>query len=223
MIVAGLLAAAVGVALGALALAGVLPLPAPPSAVRYLSPQAYEQWAREQFARLHPGERPLNWRLAQEAVRFHREQPMGRFVLAVKPGEWGNDCSDFVECIVDEGLGVGARVFHPGRRDHTIGLSDRYFDFFSWDRGAPLQPGDTLTVRHSPWYAPSDEAAWHIGIVGADGMVYDFAKLRSWSAPRYGRHTVDWFTRRSPAPAQVQVGRLKPSYRFLIEPIPTPG
>lgn len=191
----------------------------PTSLIPVLSPEQYEAWARTEFARRHPGEQPLNWRLAETAVTFHRLQPMGKFVLAVKPGVWGNDCSDFVDCIADEALGARARCFR-GSRDHLLGTSPRYFTYFLWDGRSPLQPGDLLTVRHSPWYDPDPDAAWHIGMLGPDGMVYDFVKLRRWSAARYGRNPLAWFLRYSQGPREVLIGRLRPQYRYLIEAVP---
>ncbi len=216
---------AVGVIV-ALALTGALPylrgqrLPLAWGPTR-LSSEAYERWARAEFFRRHPTEEPLNWRLAETAVALHRLRPMGKFVLAVQPGEWGNDCSDFVDCAIDEALGARARCFR-GSRHHLVGLDARYFACDAWDGRAPVQPGDAVLVRHSPWYDPDPEAAWHIGLIGSDGMVYDFAKLRSWSQPRYGRNSFAWFVRYSPDPGEVLIGRLRPQYRYRITPIPVP-
>ena len=187
----------------------------------YLSPAEYERWARGEFARLHPGEKPLNWRLAEAAVRLHRLQPMGKFVLGIKPGVWGNDCSDFVDAVADEAFGVKARCLR-GSTQTLIGTDPRYFAYLPGDGKAPVQPGDLVEVRHSPWYEPNPDACAHVGIVGADGMVYDFAKLRSWSQARYGRTPVAWFVRHSQQPGEVLIGRLRPQYRYLIEPIPPP-
>lgn len=206
---------------------GVLPYlrgPRSPAVRTTRLPRAeeYERWARAEFFRRHLAAQPLNWRLAEAALALHRRRPMGQFVLAVKPGEWGNDCSDFVDCVIDEALGARARCFR-GSRDHLIGLDARYFACHVWDSRSPVQPGDAVLVRHSPWYDPDPEAAWHIGIVGSDGLVYDFAKLRSWSQPRYGRNSFTWFVRFSPEPGGVLIGRLRPQYRYLLAPIPVPA
>jgi hypothetical protein len=210
-----MLLAAAGVGLAGWHLGRLSPTAAP----RALSPVPYEAWARREFVRRYPGEKPLNWRLAETAVRLHRERPMGRFVLGVEPGVWGNDCSDFLDCVVDEALGVGARCFRGGR-NHRIGTDPRYFHYFYWDGREPLQPGDLISVRHSPWYDPDPDAAWHVGMLGPDGRVYDFVKLRRWSEARYGRNPLGWFLRYSRGPKEVLVGRLRPQYRYRLEPIP---
>lgn len=220
------LAALVITGLGALGFACLAWLAAPPHSEAtggIVRPGAggYERWAREQFMRRHPGEKPLNWAVAEAAVRFHEMKPMGRFVLGLTPGEWGNDCSDFVECAIDEGLGVGAR-FNRGSDEHLYGRDRRLWDGFYRRPDLAVQPGDVVAVRHSPWYAPYEEAAWHVGIVGADGMVYDFVKLRSWKDARYGRNDFDWFVRHSLGPQQVIIRRLAAKYRYLIEPLPEP-
>ncbi|MCS6861302.1 MAG: hypothetical protein NZT92_13380, partial [Abditibacteriales bacterium] len=62
-----------------------------------------ESGAREKFLREHPNEKPLNWAIGKVAMEFYKSRPMGKFVLHQ------NDCSDFVECIIDEALGVQAR------------------------------------------------------------------------------------------------------------------
>ena len=178
----------------------------------------FERYARQRFEREHPGERPLNWRIGEAAVRFYKSKPMGKFALGIKSGEWGNDCSDFVDCAIDEGLGAGAR-FKRGSRDHLIGADPRYFGEARWDGKSPLQPGDVLAVAHSPWYEPYEGACWHVGIIGSDGRAYDFAKLRSWPEARYGRHTVAWFVRRSSGTGEVVVGRLRPEYRYRLRKV----
>lgn len=184
-------------------------------------PASYEQWARAEFERRWPGERPVNWAIAEAAVDLSRRQAMGRFKLALEAGEWGNDCSDFVACAVDAGLGVRSRL-ELGTRHHAYGEDPRLFSAHLWRPGMTVQPGDLVSVRHSPWYTPSDSACWHIGVVGVDGRVYDFTKLRRWNRPRYGRHELAWFVRHSPTPGEVILGRLKPQYRFRVEPLPPP-
>jgi hypothetical protein len=185
-----------------------------------LGKRAYEKWAQEQFAVSHPGEKPMNWAIGAAAIELHRTQPMGKFVLSVTPGLWGNDCSDFVDCAVDEGLGFGTRL-KRGARDHRLGLDSRVFDAIVWHEGLTIQPGDGVSVRHSPWYEPSEESCWHIGIIGTDMAVYDFVKLRRWSAARYGRNPFEWFIHNSrDKPGQVVIHRLRPEYRYRIEPIP---
>ncbi len=191
----------------------------PHSLTHLLSPEEYERWARAEFARRHPGEKPLNWRLAETAVTFHRVKPMGKFVLGVKPGVWGNDCSDFLDCIADETLGARVRCFR-GSREHQLGTSPAYFAYFYWDGRSPIQPGDLVAVRHSPWYDPDPDAAWHIGMLGPDGMVYDFVKLRRWSEARYGRNSLQWFVRQSRDPREVLLGRLRPQYRYMMKAMP---
>ena len=178
-------------------------------------------YARARFLREHPGEQPLSRAIGAAAVRFHRARPMGKFRLSLQPGVWGNDCSDFVECAVDEGLGVRAR-FKRGSGLHLAGTDNRYFGYGWWDRTSPLRPGDVVSVAHSPWYEPYEGANWHIGVVGSDGMVHDFVKLRRWREARYGRHTPQWFARHSPGPRSVLIGRLRPEYDYLLQPV-SPG
>lgn len=179
-------------------------------------PPDREAWARAEFLRRYPGEKPLNWRLAAVAEEFHERKPMGKFVLHE------NDCSDFVACIVDEALGAGAR-FDRDSEEHLLGEDRRLTDFWYWSKGEPVQPGDVVSVRHSPWYQPYPGAIWHVGVVGADGYVYDFVKLKSWSRPRYGRNTFDWFIRHSQGGGQVRIWRLKAKYRYRISPVPPAG
>lgn len=179
------------------------------------SRETYQRWARSEFIRRHPGEKPLNWRIAETAERFHRLKPMGPFV----PGS--NDSSDFVACIVDEAVGVGAR-FNRRSVDHLLGERSDLYDSWYWYPGMVVQPGDLLSVQHSPWYPPHKKAQWHLGVVGVHGYVYDFVKLAGWRHPRYGRNPFEWFVRYSRGPDQVQVRRLKAKYRYLIEPLPHP-
>ena len=82
-------------------------------AVRRVDPEAFEREARALFEQRYPGEKPLNWRIAETATRLYHEQPMGRFVLHE------NDCSDFVGCVIDEALGPGAR-FNRGSDEHAL-------------------------------------------------------------------------------------------------------
>jgi len=180
---------------------------------RRLSPEEYERWARGRFEQRHPGEQPLNWRIAETAEKFYRAEPMGRFVLHE------NDCSDFVGCVVDEALGPGAR-FNRNSDQHVLcgeggGLRGWLFDTTTLERRPQVQPGDVIGVRHSPHYAPHDDSIGHVGVVGADGRVIDFSKLRSWPSARYGRHDFAWFIRHS-TPEQVRVGRLRPEYRYRV-------
>ena len=180
----------------------------------------YEQWARFQFDAKFPNSKPLNWDIAAAAVRLYKEQPMGRFVLAVRPGERGNDCSDFVACVIDEGLGAGAR-FRRGSDEHVLGEDRRLFDAITWSSGVTVQPGDVVNVRHSPWYKPYDGACRHVGIVGSDGQVYDFAKLKVWPKPRYGRSPFEEFARNSSGPGDVIIYRLAAEYRYRMAPLPS--
>jgi hypothetical protein len=180
-----------------------------------------EAEARARFAREHPGEKPLNWAIAEAAPRFRQSRPMGRFVLGLG-GRWGNDCSDFTAACVDEGLGAGAR-FKRASKHHIYGEDARLFEWFWWRPGATILPGDQLHIRHSPWYTPSEDACWHVGLVGPDGQVYDFTKLKRWNGPRYGRNSVDWFTRHSRGAKQVLVSRLHWKYRYRVEPLPKPS
>ena len=186
-----------------------------------ISPAQFEVYARARFLREHPGEKPLSWAVGAAAARFYRTRPMGRFRLSLTPGVWGNDCSDFVECAIDEGLGVKAR-FRRGSRLHLVGDDSRYFEHRWWDRTWPLRPGDVVSVAHSPWYEPYEGANWHVGVVGTDGLVYDFVKLRRWRDARYGRHTPEWFVQHSTARRSVLIGRLRPQYDYLLQPV-SPG
>jgi hypothetical protein len=178
-----------------------------------------ESELRARFLTEHPGERPLNWAIAAAGERLHRDRAMGQFVLAVQPGQWGNDCSDFVACAVDEGLGVKAR-HDRGSREHIYGERGGLYEVMLWRPGIVPQPGDLVSVRHSPWYPPTDQAAGHVGLVGPDGDVLDFTKLRRWKQPRYGRNSFTWFVRHSPGPTEVTLWRLKPEYRYRAVPLP---
>jgi len=177
----------------------------PPSAAEY------EPWARQEFQRRHPGEKPLNWKIGAKAEEFSRLRPMGRFDLNK------NDCSDYVDSIIDDALGAQAR-FRRHSNDHLL-PRQRIWDIFYWDGRAPLQPGDEISVRHSPWYEPYESPLWHVGVIGADGMVYDWTKLQGWTEARYGRHSVEWFVRHSPDRDEVLVLRLAPQYRYAISPL----
>lgn len=194
--------------------------PTTPAAIVARRTMSYEAWARAEFMRKHPGEKPLNWAIAEAGVRFYERKPMGRFVLGLG-GEWGNDCSDFVECAVDEGLGVGAR-FDRDSEDHLLGPDRRLWDVFYWRGGVAVQPGDVISIRHSPWYDPYEGACWHVGVVGSDGMVYDFVKLKRWRRARYGRKEFDWFVQHCPGEKDVIIRRLAPEYRYRISPLPKP-
>ncbi len=196
--------------------AGQPPAPAPGGVPRPSTGEAYEAWARRRFLAAHPGEKPLNWAIGEAVVRFHRSRPMGRFVLHQ------NDCSDFAECAIDEALGAGAR-FRRNSPTHRIGQRPDLFDCWYWQPGDATQPGDVVMVAHSPWYAPYDGAISHVGVVGTDGCVYDFVKLRRWRAARYGRNPFEWFVRHSRTPGHVVTGRLKPEYRFRLQPVPAAG
>jgi hypothetical protein len=179
---------------------------------------------QQAFYRHHPGEKPLNWKIAAAAEKIRTEQAMGKFRLGIEPGKLGNDCSDYVACAVDEGLGLGGRCYHPEREDHVI-LSSldwsrayRYMDYFYWRPGTVVMPGDMVRVTHSPHYAPHPGACSHVGIVGTDGLVYDFSKLKRWPEARYGTSEFSWFTRHC-GDREVVIGRLKDVYRFLQRPI----
>ena len=181
---------------------------------RVMSDAQYEDWARERFYRKFPGQKPLNWRIANTAERFHRERPMGKFVLHE------NDCSDFTDAILDEALGPKAR-FRRNSDAHiatnTLGLMKSFY----WEPATTVIPGDIVTVVHSPWYPPKEPPKIaHIGVVGSDGHVYDFVKLKSWSSARYGRNSFEWFTRHCPDPDEVIITRLRPEYRYRINPLP---
>lgn len=177
----------------------------------------YESWARAEFERRYPGEKPVNWAVAEAAEAIWRAESMGPFVLGL--GEPGNDCSDFVDCAIDQGLGVGSRISR-GEPEHRFGESSLVVYRFVWRPGLAVQPGDAVSIEHSPWYTPYDGACWHCGIVGTDGQVLDFTKLKRWSGPRYGRQTFAQFTRHSREPGQVVIARLRPQYRYRIEPLP---
>ncbi|MGD9494700.1 MAG: hypothetical protein AB7Y46_00190 [Armatimonadota bacterium] len=180
---------------------------------RRLAPAEYERWARQRFEERFPGSRPLNWRIAEAAERFHRERPMGRFVLHE------NDCSDYIGCIIDEALGPGAR-FRRHSADHALcgeggALPGWLFETRSLAQVDAVQPGDVIGVRHSPWYSPHEGSIGHVGVVGSDGHVLDFTKLRSWPQARYGHSEFAWFIRHN-TPDEVRVGRLRPEFRYRV-------
>jgi hypothetical protein len=185
-----------------------------PAALLPLAPLTEAQ-ARAEFLRAHPGEKPLNWRIAEVAEEFHRTQPMGRFVLDK------NDCSDFVDCIADEALGVGAR-FRRNSDQHLYAGRRDVWQWRYWDRRSPLLPGDIVSVRHSPWYAPHETLHSHVGVIGTSGQVCDFTKLISWRTARYGHNPVSWFVRNSPGATEIVIQRLAPEYRYMVRELPGP-
>ena len=77
---------------------------------RVMTGAQYEHWARQQFYKKFPGEKPLNWRIADQARRYYETKPMGKFVLH------NSDCSDFVDCLVDDALGAQARFRRDSER-----------------------------------------------------------------------------------------------------------
>jgi len=156
---------------------------------------------------------PLNWKIARVARKFYELQPMGRFVLD------RNDCSDFVNCVVDEALGAGAR-FNRRSDKHVFASCKQLWQWMVWTGQEPVLPGDIIYVRYSPWYPPGDKPSYHVGVVGSDGMVYDFSKLKSWSSARYGRHRLAWFLHNCRRTGDVQIRRLAPAYRYLLKPLP---
>jgi hypothetical protein len=178
------------------------------------APPDLEREAREAFYRDRPGEKPLNWAIGARAAEFHRTKPMGRFRLHK------NDCSDFVDCIIDDALGARAR-FRRGSTRHWLAPRRELWDVFYWDRHAPLLPGDEISVEHSPHYEPYEGAIWHVGVLGTDRMVYDWSKLKSWPTDRYGRHTVAWFTQHCTGPRSIVIFRLNALYRYKARPLPS--
>jgi hypothetical protein len=169
--------------------------------------------AKRQFYRGCPGQKPLNWKIGAKAEEFYRTQPMGRFK---------NDCSDFTEAVVDDALGARARFRRRSDR-HVLMRKWRLWDVFYWDREEPLLPGDIVSVEHSPHYEPYEGAIWHVGVLGTDSMIYDWTKLKVWPKDRYGRHSIEWFTRHAHGPRSVEVWRLRDVYRFRGSPLPIDG
>jgi len=181
---------------------------------RLMTEEEYERWARQRFEAKYPGQKPLNWRIANVAKRFHAEQPMGKFVLDE------NDCSDFVDCIVDDALGPKAR-FRRNSHEHIANYTPGLMMSLYWKSGDAVLPGDIVTVVHSPWYPPHEPPAIaHIGVAGPDGYVYDFVKLRSWPSARYGRNSFAWFVHNCPEYREVVLTRLRAEYRYRIRPLP---
>lgn len=185
-------------------------------AVRRVDVAAFEREARSLFEQRYPGEKPLNWRIAEVADRFHARQPMGRFVLHE------NDCSDFVGCVIDEALGPGAR-FNRGSDEHALcGEGGRAPSALFERRRLPqvgaVQPGDIVHVRHSPWYPPHDDSIGHVGVVGTDGSVIDFSKLKIWPSARYHQVDFEFFIRHN-EPDEVVIGRLRPEFRYRVAEI----
>jgi len=181
--------------------------------VRHTAPDAFERQARALFEQRYPGEKPLNWRIAETAERLYYDRPMGRFMLHE------NDCSDFVGCVIDEALGPGAR-YSRGSDEHALcgrgGSTPRsLFDHRRLPEIGAVQPGDVVSVRHSPWYAPHEDSIGHVGVVGPDGRVIDFTKLKSWPSARYHRVEFDFFVRHT-APEEVVIGRLRPEFRYRM-------
>jgi hypothetical protein len=184
-----------------------------PGTVRRMSAVEYERWARDVFKRRHPDGRPLNWRIARVAEQFRRAEPMGRFILNE------NDCSDFVGCVIDEALGVGAR-FNRDSDEHILcgegGRVRRWlFESYRLPNRGVVQPGDIVHVRHSPWYPPTEDSMGHVGVIGPEGQVIDFCKLKSWSKARYGRTDFEWFIHHNEL-KQVVISRLRPQYRYCL-------
>lgn len=183
---------------------------------RVLSMEEWEAQCRATFVKEHSGAQPVNWLIGKAAERYYKERPQGKYVLHK------NDCSDFVECLVDDALGAKARF----RRDSNQHLAMRgrgLFYTLEWRSGVTVNPGDVINVRHSPWYAPSASSnISHVGVMGTDGKVYDYTKLRSWKTARYGRVDFDFFIRYSLEPGQVTITRLLPEYKYRIKPTPWP-
>ncbi len=175
--------------------------------------ESYEARARRHFCQHNSGEKPLNWRLAEVAEEFHEKKPMGQFILH------SNDCSDFTDAIADEALGYKAR-FNRDSNEHVAANMRDLWMYIYWDGAEPLIPGDMISVRHSPWYPPDPNACSHVGMLGTDGMVYDWTKLKSWKQPRYGCNSVKWFIHNCSEPGQIRVYRLRPQYRYCIRHIP---
>jgi hypothetical protein len=213
--------AAVTGALAALALLGALAWVLAPEAmaslrlraVRHVDADGFERQARMLFEERYPGEKPLNWQIARTARRLYEEQPMGRFVLHE------NDCSDFVGCIIDEALGAGAR-FNRGSEEHALcgegGRAPRsLFEYQRLPDVGAVQPGDVVHVRHSPWYPPHDDSIGHVGVVGPDGDVIDFSKLKSWPSARYHEVHFDFFIQHND-PEEVVISRLRPEFRYRV-------
>lgn len=218
LIAAAVVALAVVLAVAAIIYAGEYPVCNVPGvlAARQTILGDDEEAARRHFYENHPNEKPLNWTIARTAVEYHERRPMGKFTLHQ------NDCSDFTDCIVDEALGYKAREARGS--DRHIAMTNRLlWDVIVWDGAERLLPGDVVSVRHSPWYAPNPRSCGHVGIIGSDGMVYDWTKLIAWDSPRYGRNTVEWFTKNSPTPGNVWVWRLRPRYRYMLDPLPAAG
>lgn len=182
------------------------------SRLLFVSFEEYERRARSQFYREHPGEKPLNWAIARTACRMSESRCMGPFSLHE------NDCSDFVNCVVDEALGYGPRFERDG--DHTGSRISRIWYWFKWNGAEPLLPGDIVSVRHSPWYPPDPDACSHVGVIGADSRVYDWTKLVSWNEPRYNRVATSKFVRNCRVPGEVRVRRLHPKYRYGLASVP---
>ncbi len=181
--------------------------------VRRVDADTFEQQARALFEQRYPGEKPLNWVIAETAERLYHEKPMGRFVLNE------NDCSDFVGCVIDEALGAGAR-FNRGSDEHALcdegGAEPRtLFDIRWLPQMGVVQPGDIVHVRHSPWYPPHAGSIGHVGVVGPDGRVIDFTKLKSWPSARYNQVKFDFFIQNN-APNEVIIGRLRPEFRYRV-------
>lgn len=143
-------------------------------------------------------------KIAATARRFHSTKPMPKFELHK------NDCSDFVACVVDEALGVGARrSAHESHKIIPHRISDNpCFKTFNWRPGIMVRAGDIVQVRHSPYYPRSnDSSIWHVGVVGDDMRVYDFAKIIRWPKARYGAHSFDRFTCNSRPNGEIQISR----------------
>jgi len=170
---------------------------------------------RQDFYRKHPGEKPLNWPIAEKADAMHEAEPMGKFVLHK------NDCSDYMEAVVDDALGAQAR-FKRDSDTHILTRTRKLWDVYYWDGKTPLLPGDQVSVAHSPHYPPKAGSIGHCGIIGTDGQVRDWSKLKSWSGSRYGRNSVEWFTRHAPPPRGVVISRLRAEYRYEARRIPLP-
>ncbi len=183
------------------------------------APRDVEWEARRIFEQRYPDQKPLNWRIAEVAERLYHEEPMGRFVLHE------NDCSDFVGCVVDEALGPGARFNREGN-EHALcgkgGVEPRsLFEIRRLPKMGVVQPGDIVHVRHSPWYPPNDESIGHAGVIGPEGRVIDFSKLKSWASARYHCISFERFIQHN-APDEVVIGRLRPEYRYRLVDIEQP-
>lgn len=120
-------------------------------------------------------------RVATVAMETTRKKALGKYALG------RNDCTNFVARAVERGAGIAL----PNHDFDRLGNQElQYFTYFllpTDGNGATVQPGDIV------WLIPRKGIS-HVGVVGTDGRVYHFTKLRR-RPQRYAAEPLSVFLR----------------------------